>query len=170
MQISSRADLDALRGTPEFEAALRLIRGATISWTNAGTVEAPDWEMAEDSSVLARFDFSPEDFAAEIVGMEFVDEAPAPVAASPAPIAVPVLYALANLVVADGEVTGLETATNLTMAFMLDVDTCWVFFAESQPDTNYIVMPPTGVTRYADYIEIVAPGATEIPLIVFRVQ
>lgn len=77
MMINSRADLEALRGTPDFVTALRLIYGATRSWTNAGTAEAPDWQLVEDGSVLTRFDFTPADFGAEIAGMAFATDVPA---------------------------------------------------------------------------------------------
>lgn len=80
--INSRADLEALRGTPEFGEALRLIHGATQSWTNAGTAEQPDWQLVQNGSVLTRFDFSPATFAAEIAGMDFAGEVPAAPAVS----------------------------------------------------------------------------------------
>lgn len=80
--INSRADLEALRGTPEFEEALRLTHGATKSWTNAGTAEQPDWQLVEDSSILTRLEFTPAAFAAEIAGMGFAGEVPAAPAVS----------------------------------------------------------------------------------------
>lgn len=76
VQINSRADLEALRGTPDFVEALRVVHGAMRSWTNAGTAEAPDWQLVEDASVLTRFDFTPSAFAAEIAGYGFGEPTP----------------------------------------------------------------------------------------------
>ena len=78
--------------------------------------------------------------------------------------------ACARLHVDGFDVTGIERSTGLSMAFMLDEQTAWVFFSEPQPDTNYIVMPNDGVTKYPDYIEVSRPGMSDISLIVFRVQ
>lgn len=76
MQISSRADLEALRGTPEFATALRNIHGARRSWTNAGTTEAPNWQLIENGSVLTRFGFTAQAFADEIAGYGFGEPTP----------------------------------------------------------------------------------------------
>lgn len=78
--------------------------------------------------------------------------------------------ACARLQVDGFDVTGIERSTGLSMAFMLDEQTAWVFFAEPQPDTNYIVLPADGVTKYPDYIEVARAGMADLSLIVQRVQ
>lgn len=78
--------------------------------------------------------------------------------------------ACARLHVDGFDVTGIERSTGLSMAFMLDEETAWVFFAEPQPDTNYIVLPADGVTKYPDYIEVNRAGMADLSLIVQRVQ
>lgn len=78
--------------------------------------------------------------------------------------------ACARLQVEGWDITGIERSQGVSMAFMLDENTAWVFFSETQPDTNYIVMPADDVTKYPDYIEVVRPGISELSLLVFRVQ
>lgn len=78
--------------------------------------------------------------------------------------------AAARLTVDGWDVTGLERSVGLSLAFVADTDTVWVFFDESQPDTEYIVVPPEGVTKYDDHIEITKPGLAAVSLIVQRVQ
>lgn len=78
--------------------------------------------------------------------------------------------ASADLAVVDGEVTGVERAIGLEMAMMIDSDTAWLFFAPAQPDTDYIVTPSDGVTRYEDFIEVVKPNASRIQVLVQRLQ
>lgn len=93
------------------------------------------------------------------------------VAPPPPPPAIPTPKpeAMANLSFADGDVMGIEASAGFAWAMMLDPETCWAFFTEPQPDTAYIVVPPQGVTRGTDFIEInVPPGTTEVSFLVFR--
>lgn len=68
------------------------------------------------------------------------------------------------------DVTGVERSKGINGAFLVDVDTIWVLFSEPQSDTNYIVIPSDGVTKYEDYVEVTRPGLTEVAFIVQRVQ
>lgn len=68
------------------------------------------------------------------------------------------------------EVSGVERSQGISAAFMVDVDTVWVLFNEPMPDTDYMVLPDTGVTKNADFIEVRRPGLAEISFIVQRVQ
>lgn len=68
------------------------------------------------------------------------------------------------------DVTGLERSTGLSLAFVADVDTVWIFFDAPQADTEYLVTPSDGVTKYTDYIEVTKPGLAAVSLIVQRVQ
>lgn len=75
--INSRADLETLRGTTDFEAALRQIHGALTTWV----LVDGSWVAKEDESVLARLGYSKAQFMAEIAPFDF----PAPAApATPA--------------------------------------------------------------------------------------
>jgi hypothetical protein len=78
--------------------------------------------------------------------------------------------ACAALTVENGEIYGMERSIGLVMAFMLDADTAWLFFEEPQPDTDYIVTPSDGVTKYEDMIEIQKTNATAFRLIVQRLD
>ena len=55
----------------------------------------------------------------------------------PAP-AVPIIYAIAHLTITDGAVSAVTPSARIGGAFYIDVGIYWVFFAEPQPDDNYI--------------------------------
>ena len=78
--------------------------------------------------------------------------------------------AAVRLTVDGWDVTGLEKSIGLSIAFVADVDLVWAFFDSEQPDTDYIVMPPEGVTKFTDHIEISKPGLSVVSLIIQRVQ
>lgn len=85
---------------------------------------------------------------------------------------VPALFAMAELTVVDGEIYGLEQATGIGFAMMLEPGIFWVFFTEAQPDPAYIafVQCPghcVDVTaREIDHIELaVTDRATAEPVI-----
>lgn len=82
-QINTRSDLEALRGSPDFEDALRMLYGSTVQWD---LVEG-DWVQREDLSSIDRFSFTKQEFLAEIEPFDF----PAP-EAPPAPIIPPVVF------------------------------------------------------------------------------
>lgn len=77
--------------------------------------------------------------------------------------------ASARLAISGWDVIGLERSPGMSLAFVADVDTVWVFFDEPQSDTEYIVTPADGVTKYPDYIEVSKPGLSAVSLIVQRV-
>lgn len=81
-----------------------------------------------------------------------------------------VRVAAVQLQVADWEVTGIERSEGIGGAFIADTDTAWVYFAEAQPDTNYILMPADGFTKFTDHVEVTRPGLSELSFLVFRVQ
>lgn len=76
----------------------------------------------------------------------------------------------ARLLVQDWEVTGVEQSQGIAGAFLLDVDLALVLFHEEFPDTEYIVMPPEGITKYPGYVEVSRPGLSSISFIIMRVQ
>ena len=79
MMINTRADLEALKGTPDYAAALRSILGSTTTWVNHGTAEAPDWRQETELSHIERLAFgSLEAFLAEcaVYGIEPVAPEP----------------------------------------------------------------------------------------------
>lgn len=74
--INTRADLDAIAGTPEHDEFMNYLRG-TITYRRDmqaypedygqpsydGPTLAPVWQDMEDSSTIERFGFTKEDFA-----------------------------------------------------------------------------------------------------------
>lgn len=56
------------------------------------------------------------------------------------PLATPILYAAAQLRISNFEITGIEINSRFGGSFWGDVGKYYVFFAESQPDTSYMVM------------------------------
>lgn len=57
----------------------------------------------------------------------------------PGPLpSVPQLYALADISISDGAITSVTTSAQISAVFYIDTGTYWVFFAETQPSTNYI--------------------------------
>lgn len=56
----------------------------------------------------------------------------------------PVLYAAAQLQIVDYDVTGIEINSKLGGAFWADTGKYIVFFAETQPDTSYMVQASAG--------------------------
>lgn len=79
MMINTRADLEALKGTPDYAAALRAILGATTTWVNHGTDEEPDWHQETALSHIERLAFgSLEEFVAECAAYGITPGAPEP--------------------------------------------------------------------------------------------
>lgn len=80
---------------------------------------------------------------------------------------VPTLCCLANLHVEAGEVSGVETATGLSFAFMVEVDKIWVLFSEPMKNTAYgwnansTVGNANVSDRQLEYLEITATNTTE---------
>lgn len=81
--INSRADLEALRGTPAFEQAIAAIYGASVRFV---AVDG-DWEEQTNPAAYEQFGYDAQTFAAEVAGLEL----PAPSAPSEPPPAPPVV-------------------------------------------------------------------------------
>ena len=92
-----------------------------------------------------------------------------PEAPPPPPVSLCQIAAV-RLVIDGFDITGFERSQGVGSAMMLDENTAWVFFEETQADTNYIVTPDDGVTKYAEYFEVLCPGVVTLALIVQRVQ
>lgn len=81
--VNSRADLENLRGTADFEDVLRGLHGAFTTWSLVDGA----WVAQENMGVIERFDYDKVGFLAEIEPFEFPDpvapdlppEPPAPV-------------------------------------------------------------------------------------------
>lgn len=74
--INSRADLDSIKGTPEYDEFMTSLRGSMTYQQNVqvypenygtpgyeGSILEPIWETAEDLSTITRFGFTKEDFS-----------------------------------------------------------------------------------------------------------
>lgn len=65
--INSRADLENLRGTADFEATLRGLHGAFTTWN----LVDDEWVAQENLSAIERFDYDKAGFLAEIAPFDF---------------------------------------------------------------------------------------------------
>lgn len=70
------------------------------------------------------------------------------------------------------DVTGVDRSVGISGAFLVDTDLVYVFFTEEaiQPDTYYQVIPPDGVVKHTDFVEVSRPGLAELNFIIQRVQ
>lgn len=59
----------------------------------------------------------------------------------------PLLYAAAQLRIVDGDISGIGVSSRFAGAFWGDVGKYYVFFAEPQPDTDYIATADAGLLR-----------------------
>lgn len=109
--------------------------------------------------------FPPDDARQKWFGDKWV---PAPIP-EPSPLILGPVSAAA-LTISGGEVLGIETSVNFGAAFMIDVDTYWVFFMKPEQDTSYLVLANVPYTKYTDYIEIKAVDLAEVGLTTWRVQ
>lgn len=50
----------------------------------------------------------------------------------------PTLYAVAQITIADGEISGFDIASKFAGGFVLDTGSYYIFFSETQPDANYL--------------------------------
>lgn len=93
MIINTRADLEVLRGGPQWPAALRLLAGSTVGWRNtAAAGAAPSWEQVEDTAALDRLGMSAADLQAELAAAGVVIEPPqAPAVREAVPEPVPAI-------------------------------------------------------------------------------
>lgn len=79
MSINTRADLEAIRGTPEFEAALRMLYGAIVRWELVDGA----WVQHEDLAVVESLGYTKESFIAEVEPLGLA--LPSPPSMPPAP-------------------------------------------------------------------------------------
>ncbi len=80
-----------------------------------------------------------------------------------------VTTACARLQVEDWDVTGIERSSGIAAGFVFD-DVLYAFLSEEQPDTEFIVTPNGGITKYTDHIEIPLNGRSSVSFIIERVQ
>lgn len=108
-----------------------------------------------------------------ITGEETVDEgwvAPA-LPAAPPPTPVPALFAVAQLSIADGEISGIGLVSRFSAAMWMDVGSYYIFFAETLPDTSYVAKAYRDGNAFAlsiaekaeDYIVVTATDAEGAP-------
>lgn len=57
---------------------------------------------------------------------------------------IPVLMAMGQMILTDGDVSSVTISAALAGAFMFDVGEFWVFFLVEQPDTNYMALAYDG--------------------------
>lgn len=88
-QINSREDLEALRGSPGFEAAARLLYGSMTQWE----LVAGEWVAHEDLTSISRLGYTKPDFLAEILPFDFPAPQPPPAPAPKEPEMLPHLSA-----------------------------------------------------------------------------
>lgn len=50
----------------------------------------------------------------------------------------PTIYAIAQVAIADGAITGFDLNSKFAGGFVLDVGSYYILFAEIQPDTSYL--------------------------------
>lgn len=104
--------------------------------------------------------FTPEEIAA-------AEEA---AANAPGPVLRPEVYAVANLGINAGEISGIETAAKFSAAMYLDVGYYLLFFTETQPDTSYLAKAYDDATRVrvtekgTDYIAVTVTDNADNPV------
>ena len=99
--LNTPADLAALKGTPDYAAALQLLLGSTQTWVNQAAAGAPpDWQLVSALSTIQAMGFMTVDaLLAECaaVGVVAPPAPPAPAAPPPGPITVDMWQAKAAL-------------------------------------------------------------------------
>lgn len=76
--------------------------------------------------------------------------------------------AAARLEAIDGELLGIERGFGFAGGWV-DGDTAVVYFEVEEPDLDYIVTPPDGVTKYVDHVEVSRPGLSVFSFLIQRV-
>lgn len=142
-------------------------RGAVL---RPGMFVAGSWETTD----VSEYPTAVQQAAAELWTPEAIAacQAAFPWVEPPPPIDPPlrlVDIASARLAIDGFDITSIDRTKGLSVAFVADADTVWIFFDEPQLDTEYLVTPPEGVTKYADYIEVTKPGLAAVSLIVQRI-
>lgn len=77
--INSRADLERLRGTPDFTRAMKQLHGSLVSWS----LDNGEWVAEEDLSTIEAFGFTKAEFLEEAAPFNFAP--PSPPGPRPAP-------------------------------------------------------------------------------------
>ena len=80
--VNSRADLENLRGTADFEDVLRGLHGAFTTWSLVDGA----WVAQENLSVIERFDYDKAGFLAEIEPFDFPAPVPPDLPVEPEPV------------------------------------------------------------------------------------
>lgn len=79
--INSRADLERLRGTPDFARAMKQLHGSLVLWS----LDNGEWVAEEDLSTIEAFGFTKAGFLEEVAPFNFAP--PSPPGPRPAPSA-----------------------------------------------------------------------------------
>ncbi len=80
----------------------------------------------------------------------------------PTPEATPQVYAIAHMTIEDGAISSITPSARIGGAFYIDTGVYWVFFANPQPDTDYIPLcynhshDVTVSERYEDFFVVTA--------------
>lgn len=165
--INSRADLDALKGTPAYGEALRGIHGATIMWVNDAPDGAPpQWRMASDSATLTRLGLTSDELLAECAAAgvtpttpEMPAALPADLLPPPAPLVVSRFQARVALLQA-----GLLEAVEAAVAASADplVRLAWSDAVEFRSDSPTIAAIAAGLELTAAQIDALFAAAAQI--------
>lgn len=89
---------------------------------------------------------------------------------SPTTVLTPSLYAVANLGITPGDITGIETSVNFSAALYMDVGSYLLFFTETQANTNYLAKAYDDATRVrvtektTDYIAVTVTDNSDTPV------
>jgi hypothetical protein len=122
-----RATIDRLGGEPAFAARIAAFTQALADHETSEGQPAP----REIPLVEAVVKYHSGEFSIE-------EPEPDP---SPEPDSRSVMiYAVARMSVADGDISGMDMTARLAAAFRFDVGQYWCFFAEPQADTDYFAL------------------------------
>lgn len=131
MPINTRADLEAIRGTPEFESALRMLFGATARWELVDGA----WVLHEDLVAVESLGYTKESFLAEVEPLNL--EPPTPPSAPPAPSLAALKISLKAQIDAAAEVERLKYITpgsGQAMAYLQKAMEATAYLAATDPD------------------------------------
>jgi len=83
--INTRTDLDALRGGPDYGAAMRALLGTTMTWVNHASPGAPpDWQQVSVLTTIQAMGFATQDeLLAECTAAGIAAPPPPPMPAAP---------------------------------------------------------------------------------------
>jgi hypothetical protein len=84
-------------------------------------------------------------------------------------VVTPTIYAVAQLVITPGDITGIDVTSRFGAALYMDVGSYLLFFTETQPDTSYLAKAYDAGARVSvtekstDYIVITATDGNGDP-------